>query len=106
MGPIKKGILSGLAAGILMAIYSNTTSCHPSILGGGMDTCANSTELILGLFEFLLYFPVVNLLGVAGISLNGEVGFRILLVASPIIVLTIGGFILGLAVKGAKKKII
>lgn len=104
MGPIKTGVLSGFAAGVLMAIYSNTTSCHPDILGGGVEACANSTELVIGMLEFLLYFPMASLLGTTGISLSGDLGFRVLLTVSPIIVLTIAGLIIGLAVKGLGRK--
>jgi hypothetical protein len=96
MTPVKKGLLSGLLVGSMMAVYSNITACHPAILGGGTEACANSFQLMVGMFEFLLYFPLVALVGSFGIPLGGEIGFRVLLILTPLLYFGVAGIIIGL----------
>lgn len=104
MNSIVKGLISGLFVGVIMAGYSNITACHPAILGGGTEACANSFQLILGMFEFLLYFPVTALVGTLGIPLEGDVGFRILLTISPLVFFGVIGVVVGLLANFFGKK--
>lgn len=97
----KKGLIVGIAIGLVFALYSNIAQCHPQILGGGVDACKNSAQLIVGIIEFLIYFifaPIVSFL-----PFSAEIKFRILLIISPIILFGLIGFLFGFLKDKAKR---
>lgn len=95
---IKKVFMAGLLAGLVFAVYSNLTDCHPQILGAGVEACDNKLEIWLGMFEFLIYFPIAALFGFLGLGylFGPDCGFQILITLSPVVVFSLIGLIVGL----------
>jgi len=89
----KKGLIMGLVIGLIFAFYSNVTKCHPRILGSGVSSCNNSFQVIIGIIEFLIYFPFSFL--VSFLPFSFSVNFKILLAISPLTIFGLAGSLFG-----------
>lgn len=99
--PVLTGLLFGLVFGGAFALYSTLSTCHPTPLGG-TGGCSCSVEIYLGLFEFFLYFPLIQLLALFGVPLS-MYSFSVLLIVAPLLFFTLIGILAGILIKNTKR---